>query len=322
MKSSLLVIVLFNILCSICYRSVNCLLCNMTGSKITCQNVTIGDGPLDNITVIITPLDVVEVNIINSSLPSIANWTFSKFKYLRTLNVRNSRLTGISEGAFSSLDNLQNLYLSDNLLDNIDSNIINETKNLLSRLDLSCNRIKTLENFNASNFPRLKLMNVSNNELEFLPEDLLQKLARNEEFYLIVDNNPWNCSNVNWGKSFDAGGGLWRDIFCNQSYNKNRRKNTREDEVPFTETSMSKENNSEILDGDNYCIYSCSYTSRCFSYCTLWFVGGIWIGVILGNVCKIRKLMCKPDPVARTQQEQHTQCEPESVELKHLERKH
>lgn len=280
------------------FRSSENLLCNLQSSKITCNDIKQEDL-YSNITVIVNPDDVSYLKISNSSISSIDRNMFKHFKYLHTLNLENIQLKNILQASFVDLSALMNLLLHDNLLENFNSDIF-DPDNVLKSLDLSNNLIANLDNFNISSFSTLKLMNISNNKLHSLPKEILNKLQTEDDFYLIIDNNPWNCDDTDWIEDLDTNliAAFCKD-FTEDDYVQNDAPT-----ADFVDEPMVQNIDSIKETKSNRNAFS--YENKCFSYCTLWFIGGVWLGVILGNAFKIKKLICRPN--IRCVQERDTQC--------------
>lgn len=192
----------------------------------------------------------------------------------------NTQTTEIEKEAFYDLENLKNLYIVNNNLSSLVPDVISPNNSLLW-LDLSNNSLTSLTNFNVQAFPSLTVLNVSYNALEYLPIDILDKLRSSNQFYLIIDDNPWNCSRSEWNANLSA---ELTQAFCT---------NLSLVEGQYA-TSAQKE-----VQGSNS---TTQFTSNCSSgvfetQCAFWIFGAIWAGIILGNISKLKTMLFCPNNV-------------------------
>uniref|UniRef100_A0AAR5Q461 LRRCT domain-containing protein n=1 Tax=Dendroctonus ponderosae TaxID=77166 RepID=A0AAR5Q461_DENPD len=186
----------------------------------------------------------------------------------------------LQDDAFSGLPLLQDVDLSDNLLCSFNSRPF-PLENSLKTLNLANNLLEDLSRFDIARFPKLHILNLTNNLLQFLPADILQTLQLPNKFHLLADNNPWNCSHPDWSELLV--GKLLLAFCTNQTF----------DYAP------QREHLQESLDGaapacEPPNCYKCS-----FNFCLLWLFCGVWIGIIVGNLPKLRTLLCvKPTAYA------------------------
>nr|CAH7738155.1 unnamed protein product [Callosobruchus chinensis] len=161
--------------------------------------------------------DLVELkrlDLSHNSLQSIAKGLFDSLINLQYLNLANNPLTNMASGTFRGLRNLRLLDLSANklthlsfgllhfspllkslTLDNTQIEAIHNSELLgvprLEILNIRKNKkLKEIENYVLSDTPILKELDVSGNELTFLPHSIenLTMLTR-----LDISNNPWAC---------------------------------------------------------------------------------------------------------------------------------
>ncbi|CAH1962993.1 unnamed protein product [Acanthoscelides obtectus] len=215
--------------------------------------------------------EVSELNITNSYIPLIEPVFFERLPNLNKVVLRNVHLRGIMPDAFSNLTALKYLNLGNNNLDtfNISTDICLEV------LDLSDNNLQNLSDSDIGCIKNLKFLDISNNNIKFLPSSLLEKLKTDIGFTLVSHGNPWNCNLKEWVTSLNQ---ELTDLFCN-------RKPTGNCQTGIKRTTFALKEKSS--DGEEHCPIP-----TCFKQCLFWFFGAIWIGVIIGNVCKIKKLLC------------------------------
>lgn len=217
-------------------------------------------------------IEVTDLIVRDTALPKLTRNIFTNFKNIHTLVLDNTKTEEIEEDAFYDLGNLKNLYIVNNHLSNFSSTLINPNSSLIW-LDISNNSITTLTNLNVTAIPSLTVLNISHNSLEYLPKDILDKLELFNQFYIIVDGNPWNCFHEEW-KEFLS-------------------KNLVE---AFCLNDTAKQNNFSQLQQVNI---SSLYTHNCSSNvfktaCGFWIFGSLWLGIILGNISKLKKLLFHP----------------------------
>lgn len=99
------------------------------------------------------------------------------------------------------------------------------------------------------------------------------RIQNDPTFSLYFDNNPWNCDNANWSKSFK----IYEDMkkkFCYTSVNSKAAATEEKEETIICDsrTAHKREN--------------CGFIK-----CKWWIIGSVWIGVILGNINKLNKLL-------------------------------
>ncbi|KAJ8946083.1 hypothetical protein NQ314_008983 [Rhamnusium bicolor] len=202
---------------------------------------------------------------------------FTNFKNLQNLYLQNTRTNRIEAEAFSVINNLNKLYLTNNYLEKISSNIF-PVYNALHTLDLSHNLLNDLSEFDISMFPSIVFLNISHNRLEYLPENIMNKLKEENKFYLIADNNPWNCEHPGWVQHLTT---IFIDAFCtNNNYDSRK-----------VEEKMEKLSTGYLVYKDDTGIWSVCSAKCAFNHCLIWMFGAVWFGIILGNTCKIKRLL-------------------------------
>ncbi|XP_074034464.1 uncharacterized protein [Leptinotarsa decemlineata] len=274
-------------MCSVFTRVKTETQCSMSDLKIKCRFMRYEDLS-GKLTVNLEAEDILELNISDTPISHVDRRTFGRYRNIHTLILRNSDIHSIEYNAFADLSFLRNLNLGNNLLENFSSSVFSEN-NSLYWLDLSNNLLGDLTNFNVSYFPYLMIMNVSNNRLEYLPENIMDKLKEINNFYIITDNNPWNCSHPGWSQNLNPN---LIAAFCTRNMFDNR----------IIQEKLNYLKNEDISYGEHKNFNSsrneairkkCRSKSWCFSYCVFWFVAAVWMGVILGNVCKLKDIVCR-----------------------------
>nr|CAH7745256.1 unnamed protein product [Callosobruchus chinensis] len=214
-----------------------------------------------------------ELNISNSYIPSIPPTFFEKLPNLNKIVLKNVHLREIITDAFSNLKALKYLDLGNNNLETFNMS----ENSCLEYLDLSDNNLQNLSFLDdAHRFNSLKYFDISNNFIKFLPLSLVQKLKTDPSFRLVPDGNPWNCNLSDWSSNLNQ---ELIELFCNRKstancqHGSNRPKFIRifEEQAPDEKVTCP--------------------VPTCFTQCLFWFFGAIWIGIIIGNVSKIWKLL-------------------------------
>ncbi|VEN43685.1 unnamed protein product [Callosobruchus maculatus] len=217
--------------------------------------------------------DINELNVTNSYIPSLQPTFFERFPNLNKIVLKNVHLKEIEADTFSKLKALKYLDLGNNNLETFNMS----ESNRLEYLDLSDNNLQNLSFFDEVNsFNSLKYFDISNNYIKFLPKPLMQKLKTDPSFRLIPDGNPWNCNMSEWSGTLNQELIEWfynrkPTANCQNGNDRLKLASTLEEETPDEEVTCP--------------------TPTCFTQCLFWFFGAIWMGIIIGNVCKIRKLL-------------------------------
>lgn len=164
----------------------------------------------------------------------------------------------------------------------------------LAWLDISNNSLKSLTDFNVKAIPTLLVLNISYNSLEYLPIDIVDKLRFENKFYVIVDNNPWNCSHPEWKQYLTDELTM---AFCSDLATIKIDSYEASDEVDVQQKKFVNSSTSGIT----RCI-----EGKFKEYCPFWIFGAVWVGVILGNVRTLKRLICCPTTI--TKDDKTTQC--------------
>lgn len=262
----------------------------MQSFDVTCTGINADQLPKD-ISVTLNQTDIVSFNITKGIIPTISPTTFKNFINLQSLYITDSKVSNLEDNAFSHALDLQDLSLNNNVLTGFNSRSLSP-ENRLRTLDLSNNRLNDFADFNISYFPKLNALNLASNLLTHLPVDLVQMLKEQNEFYLVADNNPWNCSHPNWSEYLTD---QLVNAFCtNKTFGQ---------EIDGRMIENGLDARSEPTDENDCKKADC--TKYSFYYCLLWSFCGIWIGIIVGNIGKIKNLICGR-PVAYA--DEYTQC--------------
>lgn len=255
--------------------------CNAIGTSVSCTALE-EDNLFDKLTVELTKDEtnaLQELRIENSFISVVKSGMFVNFPNVETLRLRNTSTQTIEEGAFEYLTNLKKVYLTDNYLQEFNSNVF-PLNNTIRILDLSHNLLNNLDGFDIEMFPILTIMNVSHNRLEYLPESLLNKLKEENNFYLIVDNNPWNCLHSSWTDQLTE---ILIEAFCTNKTYDPYEMNAKEENL----TNLQYKNNTKAETETETNFFFCLGYS--LKSCLVWAFGGVWVGVILGNMCKLKR---------------------------------
>ncbi|XP_078572441.1 uncharacterized protein LOC144859562 [Branchiostoma floridae x Branchiostoma japonicum] len=159
---------------------------------------------------------LVELRVENNELNKVPSQALSAVKQIQILSLSHNKIETLDENDFVSVSNVSNLQLANNMLAKVPEKALRPFTNL-TQLDLSGNPLvhisdwsfgnsTTLSSLGLSNaklsvidpaaFHGLKgvhSIDVTNNNLTWLPGDLL-KYDRAFPFYLYADQgNPWYC---------------------------------------------------------------------------------------------------------------------------------
>ncbi|KAG5884437.1 hypothetical protein JTB14_024380 [Gonioctena quinquepunctata] len=260
-------------------------LCSSRNAKITCSSMQPEDL-YGEMSVVLNPEDVLDLNVSRTFMRQINRTTFGRYRNIHTLNLQNNYINHVEKNAFADLVFLRNLNLRNNLLKSFDSDIFG-TFNSLYLLDLSNNVLDDLSGFNISDFPSLMIMNVSNNLLEYLPNTFIEKLEESDSFYLIIDDNPWNCSHPGWNLNPTLITPFCTERVFDLAVAQEKLKLLGNmDSLVEEFKSLNTNRNNEAPSG------KCP-RNWCFSYCVFWFIAAIWIGIIVGNIGKLKDIVCR-----------------------------
>ncbi|KAJ8938994.1 hypothetical protein NQ318_015559 [Aromia moschata] len=267
--------------------------CHMTGKNVSCTEVE-KNTLYKNISVTLSNADsnaVEELEVTNSSIIILEEGTFTNFKSLRTLYLRNTTTRYLAEGVFANLLSLTTIGITDNYLETLSSDAFGPN-NSVQFLDVSHNLLSDLSDFDVGWFPSLVVLNVSHNRLEHLPAGVLDRLAEVNDFYAIVDNNPWNCSHPAWAERLTETSVA---AFCGDHVY-----DSSEAQSKMRALEESPLNGTEADEEAAGCFWRCAFLT-----CVWWIIGAVWVGVILGNVCKLKRLLFTQP---RTYVDKNTQC--------------
>lgn len=156
-------------------------------------------------------------------------------------------------------------------------------------LDLSNNSLTDMTGFNLDAIPSLTTLNVSDNALEYLPRDFVDKLEETNDFYVIIDNNPWNCSHPEWKDYLST---QLTQAFCS---------NISSLSDSYKSSEVSKQNTNITTDLSSNCA-----VLMLKNRCAFWIFGALWVGIILGNISKLKQLLFCPK--SQTLKDKATQC--------------
>lgn len=228
------------------------------------------------------------LTIRDSDFPRITREMFESFKNVHTLILDDTKTEAIEEDTFQDLQKLTNLHITNNYITSFKSNILNSSN--LVWLDISNNSLTSLSDLNISGIPSVTVLNISHNSLEYLPEDIMFKLNSSNRFFVIVDNNPWNCSHPLWKDKLST---EFVRVFClNTSVDSSYAE--AEEQNIIGNVNSTKEMSSSC---------SASIMNR---HCPFWIFGALWTGVILGNIRKLKQLVFCPTNI--TSDDKTTQC--------------
>ncbi|XP_066255783.1 SLIT and NTRK-like protein 2 isoform X2 [Euwallacea similis] len=301
--------------------------CNMKTLQLNCSGVSQEDISGETLAIVNKP-DIDLLNITNSHIAVISATTFEGFSALQSIYVTGSNISQIDEGSFTHITGLQYLDLSNNALTKVDFQLALPGA-ALKYLNLSNNLLQDISNFNSTYFSKLQLLDLSNNQLSHLPMEVLKKLDMVNDFVIIIDNNPWDCSHPVWSENLNS---ILLYVFCAvpitetipKETTTTRRETMTEATQKKTTTLQPLQDRDQFVQAfDNktasinethgeksdYLLVNCYKCS--FYFCLLWMFVGIWIGIILGNVGKIHHLICHN---RSSYEDKYTQCEYSLVE--------
>ncbi|EFA01179.1 leucine-rich repeat-containing protein 15 [Tribolium castaneum] len=211
--------------------------------------------------------NITKLNLANSDLLMIKRETFNKYQKLEELNIINSRLNAIADGAFYDLPQLTKVNMSKNLISGLSEKIFRPGSKLW-KFVVSYNMLSDIDDFDIGYLPELAILDISNNHMRYLPASVVNKLKNDNNFTLIAANNPWDCTNEKWRDLLDK---HLAEKFCGPEVSPHSLVMTLPPQAGFTT-------------------------------CIFWIVGAFWCGIILGNLCIIRKLVCKPKGLSKQDQ--------------------
>lgn len=158
--------------------------------------------------------DLKRLDLSHNSIQSVSKGLFDSLVNLEYLNLANNPLVSMASGTFRGLVNLKTLNLSDNrisqltfgllhfsplltslTLDNTLIDVIHNTELLgvpkLTVLNLRRNKkLKEIETFVFADTPTLTELDISGNDLTFLPQSIANLTYLTK---LNISDNPWAC---------------------------------------------------------------------------------------------------------------------------------
>ncbi|XP_045464868.1 uncharacterized protein LOC123674065 [Harmonia axyridis] len=240
--------------------------CTMSASRISCTYDPKGESSLS-----IQMTDIKALDLSGTEIHEVRSYV-EDYVNLEDLNLSSCRIKSLGKGTFAQLSKLIKLNLSDNLITSFDGNSFDKP-NVLNILILSDNLLNSLSELHLDAFPKLNVLDVSGNQLKYLTGDVIEKIRRNPTFSLYAANNPWNCSISHWMNFLETNEDL-KNKFCHSNSNS------------FLGKIKYKEGKRRGDLGNSIIRESCG-----FFKCKWWIIGSLWIGVILGNVNKLNKLL-------------------------------
>nr|XP_034839446.1 leucine-rich repeat-containing protein 15-like [Maniola hyperantus] len=146
-----------------------------------------------------------ELHIVNSNVPSIGQYSFWGLQNLRLINLTHNNLTSIGADNFRGLINLTELHLDYNNIEQMPSETFRHLT-ALNTLNLAHNQISTLVPRLFRMLAKLSFLDLSDNPLADLnPENRLQTLGEDDlqrlEAIAQVDlsKNHWRCDQCSAG---------------------------------------------------------------------------------------------------------------------------
>lgn len=234
-------------------------------------------------------LELNDVTIRKSYLPILSRQMFGVFKNVRNLKLEYTTTQEIEGAAFHDLHQLTNLHITNNELTSFKPSVLNSSH--LVYLNISNNLISSLSDFNISTLRSLTVLDISNNSLEFLPKDILDTLNTSTHFFLIIDNNPWNCSHPSWKDNLSS---EYIVAFCSNTSREQKSFDEIEEQHLVEQTNSTRETPQSCSD------------NILKDHCPFWIFGALWTGVILGNIRKLKQLVFCPKNIIL--EEKSTQC--------------
>ncbi|RZC36521.1 uncharacterized protein BDFB_009625, partial [Asbolus verrucosus] len=204
-----------------------------------------------------------QLNLSNNNLPRLTRKTFNNYKQVEQLLIINSRVSFINDGAFYDLKQLKEVNIAKNFITHLSSKMFGYNSNL-KKLVVSDNMLNDLDSFDISYFPQLAIFDIINNKIKILPENVLEKLE-DDSLVMLIGNNSWDCANKTWSRLLNP----W--LF--QKFCINRGSEIVKEMPKFLAMKAPRQ-------GD-------------FPSCIYWIIGGFWGGVIAGNICLIKRLLCR-----------------------------
>lgn len=138
--------------------------CDENGLYVSC----IGDSAdWDSAQLPLGPSSAVRLEIRNFNLRTLTADHLASMSELNELKLQLNGIQSVTNGSFASLNKLQRLDLSENLIENFTSATFNGLQNSLRYLDLSSNRLKSIDD-SFLGFAEIEQLNLHNNRLSNL----------------------------------------------------------------------------------------------------------------------------------------------------------
>ncbi|KAF7266132.1 hypothetical protein GWI33_020502 [Rhynchophorus ferrugineus] len=264
--------------------------CTMKSFEVTCIRIKPSELA-GKVSVILNKTDITRLEIRNSSVPTLTTSMLPEFNNLQYLDITDSLIENIEPDAFKTNVHLKEVNLGDNMLKAFNGDLVLSQNNKLTTLDLSNNQLSDFKWTNISHFTKFKVLNLTNNLLKSLPEGILEKLVETEEFYVIIDGNPWDCNDTTWSDKLDS---KMVEAFClNNTFNyvPKLKRDSFIQSVVKSEIYSDKTNLLNRINRLDPKYISCKKCGYMFSVSL--FVCGLWFGIIIGNIGTLKKLCAR-----------------------------
>ncbi|KAG8136365.1 hypothetical protein E2320_009318 [Naja naja] len=143
---------------------------------------SLGEGSLDSLQ------QLVELNLESNRLQTLPPNLLSRLVNLEKISLDKNSIEVLPDETFLGLRKVKQLKMASNHLKAFPPL---GTMQLLKELDLSRNRISSLENLAGASLPSLTTLKLQGNHLETLPTGQLDHLGNLTSLYL--GDNPWRC---------------------------------------------------------------------------------------------------------------------------------
>lgn len=254
--------------------------CDIKNNAVSCAGQSMSSVP-DRIKANVAPESILKLDLSNNPINTLPEGSFRQYANLEEIVIANSGLEIIEDGAFDGLQQMLTLNLSNNNLSEIKSEIFKPNFNL-QFLILSNNSLAKWDEFKVADFMSLQYLDISYNHFTYLPEDILKALDEHPTFTIVVDGNPWDCSNELFSKSNVA------QVLCGFTANGEARK----EEVEVTTVPVVNSANDtigalnplvETSTTANVCIVK-SYRRNLLP---IWIALALVTGIVIGNADRI-----------------------------------
>lgn len=132
---------------------------------------------------------VSRLRIDGSGVTGVADGAFGSFRSLVGLSLERNLLTAVNPGWFSLPSALRELNLTGNQLQVLDESMFQGFN--LSRVDLSRNRITTIDPNTFNDQTHLTVLDLSDNRMTRVSPQVFSCLRHTS---MRLDGNPWDCS--------------------------------------------------------------------------------------------------------------------------------